>query len=339
MNDQRILVCGAGSVGERHINNLLALSYRDIALYRRRGLPLRTVAQEFPNYAELDRALADFAPTVAFITNPTAHHLAVAQPAAEAGCHLFIEKPVSHTLDGLDQLQVTLAEHGRYAMVGYMLRFHPLLQQVQSWLTAGVLGRPLWVQAVWGEHVPDWHPWEDYRGSYAVQRALGGGPALTLSHELDLLVWLFGPAVDVAGMIHQDSPLETDCEHAADILLRFADNVVANVHLDFWQRPPRRQWELVATNGRVHFDYYSGTLTRWDGVIGEQPDPTGARRPGEKTYRLPVGWERNDMFLDELRYFFRCLEEEQPPHPGIAEAAESVRIGQELLAGRRMEKP
>ncbi len=337
MNGQRILICGAGSAGERHINNLLALGYDDIALYRRRGLPLRTVSRDLPIYTELDRALADFAPTVAVIANPTAHHLAAAQPAAEAGCHLFIEKPVSHTLDGLDRLQATLADRGRFAMVGYMLRFHPLLQQVRSWLMAGVLGRPLWVQAVWGEHVPDWHPWEDYHQSYAVQRALGGGPALTLSHELDTLIWLFGRAVEIAGMIHQDSPLETDCEQAADILLRFADSVVANVHLDFWQRPPRRQWELVATRGRVSFDYYGGTLTRWDGVIGEQPAPDGARPPASETFRLPAGWERNEMFLEELRYFFRCLEHGQPPSPGIVEAGESVRIGLEVLNGQ-MEK-
>ncbi len=338
MTDQRILVCGAGSVGERHIQNLLTIGYSDIALYRQRGLPLRMVTRDLPVYTELDRALADYAPTVAFITNPTAQHLAIAQPAAEAGCHLFIEKPVSHTLDGLDRLQATLAERGCFAMVGYMLRFHPLLQQVHSWLEAGVLGRPLWVQAVWGEHVPDWHPWEDYRGSYAVQRALGGGPVLTLSHELDTLVWLFGPAVEIAGMVHRDSPLVTDCEHAADFLLRFADNVVANVHLDFWQRPPRRQWELVATHGRVYFDYYSGTLTHWDGVIGEQPTLEGARSPTQETHHLPAGWERNDMFIEELRYFFRCLEQEQPPSPAIAEAGESVRIGLQALKKQQAEE-
>src|SRR5690606_9752000 len=266
---QRILVCGVGSAGERHIRNLLALGYEQIALYRQRHLPLRTLAQTFPTYTSLREALTDFAPTVVFVTNPTAQHLDVALPAARAGCHLFIEKPVSHTLTGLETLQEALAANERFAMVGYMMRFHPLLQQVQRWLVAGELGRPLWVRTTWGEHVPDWHPWEDYRQSYAVQRAAGGGAALTLSHELDTLIWLFGPAVAQTAMLNHHSPLDMDAEQALDLLFRFANGVTANVHLDYWQRPPHRQWELVGTHGRIHFDYYAGTLTRWDGIIGE----------------------------------------------------------------------
>ena len=330
MSAQRILVCGVGSVGERHIQNLLALGYQDIAVYRQQGSPYRTLTRQFPTYSDLEHALAVFAPTVVFVTNPTAQHMTVALPAARAGCHLFVEKPVSHTLDQLDELQNALDAKERFAMVGYMMRFHPLLQMVRQWLLDGTLGRPLWVRAAWGEHVPDWHPWEDYRRSYAVRRELGGGPALTLSHELDTLVWLFGPALEVLSMVHNDSPLETDCEHAADILLRFADNVVANVHLDYWQRPPQRQWELVATHGKVRFDYFMETLTHWDGVIGEQPTATGARQPTAQLHHVPEGWERNEMFLEELRYFFDALERKEQPQPGIEMAGESVRIGQQV---------
>jgi predicted dehydrogenase len=332
----RILVCGVGAVGERHIGNLLALGYTQIAVFRRRGWPLRTLSVKLPVYDDLATALANFGPTVALVTNPTAYHIPVALEAARAGCHLLIEKPVSHTLHGLDALQTELAAHGRCAMVGYMLRFHPLLRQVKAWLgegAEGTLGRPLFARASWGEHVPDWHPWEDYRQSYAVRPDLGGGPALTLSHELDVLVWMLGRAQRVIGMPATHTPLQIACEHTIDMLIRFESGATANVHLDYCQRPPHRSWELTCTRGRVVFDYFSGTLTRWDGVVGEIPTPAGMRTPSAEVLRVPDDFDRNDLFREELRYFFGCLEAGQSPTPGLDEAAESVHMALSALHG------
>lgn len=329
----RILVCGAGSIGERHIRNLLALGYGDVAVFRRNEAPLRTLDAALPIYTDLERALADFAPTVAFITNPTAEHVSTAMKAARAGCHLFIEKPVSNTLDSLEALEAELAQQHSVAMVGYMLRFHPLLRQVKAWLEegpGGTLGSPLSVRASWGEHVPDWHPWEDYRQSYSVRADLGGGPALTLSHELDILVWMFGRATEVIGMTQSNSPLETNCEHAVDILARMDSRVVANVHLDYYQCPPHRSWELVCTKGRVAFDYYAGTLLRWDGHVGDTPSALRPRRFEPEVLTVPEDFDRNQLFVEELCYFFSCLDAGEQPSPGIDEASESVRIA--LLA-------
>ena len=191
----RILVCGIGSVGERHIRNLATLGYNNIAVYRTRNLPFRDVGFSIPIYTDFKKALTDFSPTVTFITNPTAFHIPIALEAARANSHLFIEKPISHNLDGLEELGRTLDVHGCRAMVGYMLRFHPFFQQVKLWLDegpSGVLGRPIFLRTTWGEHLPDWHPWEDYRRGYAANLVMGGGPALTYSHDLDLLVWWFG---------------------------------------------------------------------------------------------------------------------------------------------------
>ena len=330
----RILVSGVGSVGERHVRNLLALGYGQIAVHRTRNLPFRTLDREFPTFSDLDEALQRFEPTVVFVTGPTASHVPVARVAAAAGCQLFIEKPVSHTLEGLDEIEATLSRHGRFAMVGYMLRFHPLLRQVKGWLEEGpngTLGGPVFARVSWGEHVPDWHPWENYRTSYAVRPEMGGGSALTLSHELDLLVWMLGRSRDVVGLANRASPLEATCEHAIDILIRFTGGATANVHLDYVQRPPQRSWELVCSRGRVVFDYYAGTLTRYNGRIGEVPGPGGAIDPRPERLTVPEGFERNDLFLDEIRYFFKCLSTGQPPAPGLDEAAESVRIAIKAL--------
>jgi predicted dehydrogenase len=313
----RVLVSGVGSVGERHIRNLVALGQGEIAVHRSRGQPFRTLDREFPTYTDLQRALDDWRPEVVMVTGPTAHHLQVAAAAAEAGCHVFVEKPLSDTLEGLERLEQALAGSQRSLMVGYMLRFHPLLQQVKGWLADGTLGRPLYWRSSWGEYLPDWHPWEDYRKSYAARRDLGGGPALTFSHDIDLALWLFGPVTQASSMTLPESPLRMDVPAGVDLLLRHTGGVLANLHLDFYQRPPQRSYELVATKGRAILDYFTGCLTRYaypenDAVTLKEID---VATPAQVAH-LPAGWDRNDMFVAELRYFFECLERGEAPSPG-----------------------
>ncbi len=331
----RILVCGVGSVGERHIRNLSALGYTEIAVYRARNLPFRTLNASLPIYTDLSHALADFAPTVTFVTNPTAFHIPVALEAAKANSHLFIEKPLSHNLDQIEDLCQVLESHRCFAMVGYMLRFHPFFKVLKSWLDegpSGRLGRPLFLRTTWGEHLPDWHPWEDYRESYAARADMGGGPALTLSHELDLLVWLLGSPDKVLGLPNTISPLEIDVEHCLDILLRFKQGVTANVHLDFCQRPPVRIWEIVCSQGKIQIDILAGTLTRWDSIVGETPSLHECPQLSEEVMALPETFDRNDLFLEELQYFFSCVNTGEQPMPDIATGAESVRIAQQALS-------
>lgn len=334
-SSHRILVCGVGSVGERHIRNLMTLGYDNIAVYRTRNLPFRDVDASFPIFTDLKEALTNHRPTVTFITNPTAFHIPIALEVARANSHLFIEKPISHTLEGVDELCRILGSRDCMAMVGYMLRFHPLFQQVKAWLNEGsdgTLGRPIFLRTTWGEHLPDWHPWEDYREGYAAQASLGGGPALTLSHDLDLLVWWFGPPDHVVGLPNTASPLDLQVEHSIDILLGFPQGVTANVHLDFCQRPPSRMYELICSHGKVLIDFLAGTLTRWESRIGEiHAGQSGPLSPAD-VQTLPATFDRNDLFLDELRYFFSCLQVGEQPMPDIPTGAESVRIAEQALS-------
>lgn len=318
---RRVLVCGVGSIGERHLRNLLALGQEELAVFRSRLLPLRTIEREFPTYTDLDAAIAEFCPEAAFITNPSAMHLSVALRCAQSGCHLFIEKPVSHRLEGLGELKAVCEQHDVLAMVGYMLRFHPLFQRVKQWLGEGAtspIGKPVSVRSSWGEHVADWHPWEDYRQSYAVRKDLGGGPALTLSHDIDLLVWMFGEAKRVIGLPNRAGDLETECEHGIDLLLGFEGGVTANVHLDYLQRPPQRSWGIVGTRGRATVDVVRGRMEVFTEGQSEE-------------FAVPEGFDRNDLFMAEARYFLECLDSNTRPSSGIAEAGETVRIALEAL--------
>ena len=129
---KKILVCGVGSIGERHINNLISLGYKDIILYRTRNKKLRTVKGNFLTFKNLSEALKQ-KPDVAIISNPTHLHLKIATECAKSNCHVFIEKPISQNIKGYRKLKNLMIKNKRHIMVGYMMRYHPCVIKMKEW--------------------------------------------------------------------------------------------------------------------------------------------------------------------------------------------------------------
>ncbi len=259
----KVLVAGLGSIGQRHLRNLKAVvgDELEVLAYRvRRDTPLLTDALTVDAsvdvelkygvrpFFDLDAALAE-KPDLTLVCNPTSLlHLDTAVKAAEAGCHLLIEKPLSNSLAGVDALIETVERNNLVALVAYQWRFHPLLRRVCEILKDRALGRIVSVQAEVGEFLPAWHGYEDYRRMYAARRDQGGGVVLTQSHEIDYLLWLFGRPSRVFAIGGHRSGLDIDVEDTADILMD-CGGVPTQLHQDYVRCPPpsatadrRRQW-------------------------------------------------------------------------------------------------
>jgi predicted dehydrogenase len=286
------LICGLGSIGRRHLRNLVQLGERDIVLFRtgHSTLPDDELSG-YPVETDLAAALAR-RPDAVIVSNPTALHLDVAIPAASAGCHLLIEKPVSHNLERLDELEAAVARGGGQVLVGYQFRFHPGLQEVKGLLEKSGIGRPVSACAQWGEYLPGWHPWEDYRQSYSARADLGGGVVLTVSHPFDYLRWLLGEVREVAAAVANLGGLVADVEDTAEAILGFQAGALASIHLDYNQRPPAHALEIVGTAGTLRWDHQS-TWVRWWSTA------SGNWSPAE----MGTAFDRNEMFLAEMRHF------------------------------------
>ena len=291
----KFLIAGFGSIGRRHFRNLLALGERDIVLYRTHHstLPDEEVSG-FPVETDLRAALA-YEPEAVIVSNPTALHLEVAIPAAQCGCHLLIEKPISHSMARLDELEQAVKENGVRVLVGYQFRFHPGMQLVRKLLNDQAIGAPLSVRAHWGEFLPAWHPWEDYKQGYAARQELGGGVVLTLSHPLDYLRWFFGEVESLFAFTSHKG-LNMAVEDQAELVLRFKNGVLGSLHLDYDQRPPAHWLEVIGTHGTLRWDHADGTVR----LAKEAKDGSMA---AWQEFSPPAGFERNTMFLDELRDF------------------------------------
>ena len=257
----KILIAGLGSIGRRHFRNLIALGETDLVLLRTRKatLPDDELAG-YPVETDIHDALQKHNIDAVVVANPTSLHLDVAIPAAEAGCHILLEKPVSHSLEGLDSLQKAADQSGSKILVGFQFRYHPTLNKALELIQTGALGQVLTVHAHWGEYLPNWHPWEDYSQSYAARADLGGGVIGTLTHPLDYLRYLLGEIDALWSFNGHISPLEMDVEDAAEIGLKFASGAIGGVHVNYLQRPPVHRLEIVGTNGTLRWDNADGVL-------------------------------------------------------------------------------
>lgn len=327
----KVLFAGLGSIGQRHFRNLRALlrDQVEILAYRahgespvlnadmtvRHGIDMET-AYGIRSFGNLEEALAQ-KPDAVFVTNPNSLHLPVALAAAKAGCHVFIEKPLADSLDGIDEL-VEIIEHKRLvAFVAYQFRFHPGLRWIKNLLDERRLGRLVAAHIVNGEYLPDWHPYEDYRQSHAARRALGGGALRIQTHEFDYALWLFGMPRRIYAVGGHLSGLEVDVEDSVSILLSCEDRGQVwpvHLHLDYLQRPPQRVCEVVGDAGRVRYDFYRNEVVLDDLI-------TRTRQRIEFN-----GFERNQMFLDELRHFLSCVRGESQPLVDLREAVRSLQI-------------
>jgi len=312
----KFLIAGLGSIGRRHLRNLLALGQRDIFLYRthQSTLPDDELAP-FPVETDLESALAR-EPDAVIISNPTALHLEVALRAARSGCHLLLEKPIAEKLDAaVKALQTAVAEKGIRTLVGFQFRYHPVLKQLCEVIQSGELGRPFSFRVHWGEYLPAWHPWEDYREGYAARKNLGGGVVNTLCHPLDYARWLFGEVNSLTAVTGQVSNLEIDVEDVAEIMLNFENGCLGAVHLDYFQRPPAHWLEINCEKGHI----------RWEN------DPGGARIYHAETNQWqniepPVGFERNDLFLEEMRHFVNLVEGKTPARVSLYDGIKALEL-------------
>jgi predicted dehydrogenase len=323
----KILIAGLGSIGRRHLRNLVALGEEDIILLRSHHstLPDHELAA-YPVETDLDASLKKHKPDAVIVANPTALHMNIAIPAAHAGCHILLEKPIANSLQRVNELQEAAHKSGSRILVGFQFRYHPTLRKSRELIQQGALGKVLTVHVHWGEYLPQWHPWEDYRQSYAARADLGGGVIVTLTHPLDYLCFIVGEVDSLYSFNGHISPLELDVEDVAEIGLTFASGVVGGVHLNYVQRPPVHRLEIVGTRGTLRWDNADGFLHfhKMQTPFGSYSDNPPA--PLIESFSPPEGFDRNQLFVEQTRHFIEIVRREAEPVCTLEDGIQALRL-------------
>lgn len=326
----KILMIGLGSIGQRHLRNIKRAygEQAEILAYRVRGLKrtfsdsmeiLKDVSLEeqygITSFSDLDEALCQ-KPDIAFITNITKSHIPCAIKCVKAGCHLFLEKPISDSLEGIDELQRLAKDNGCTVFVGYQNRFHPGIQYLKKRLSENAIGNILSVRSVVGERLTTMHTYEDYKETYMARKDMGGGVLLNqMVHELDYLYYLFGKPVSVYAFGGINGNLGIDVEDNLDAIYQFTDhgrNFPVSVHADFYQSPPSRFVKVVGEKGHIVVDLLKSTV--FEAV-------------GDETQELSYpDFVRNDMFITELGLFMDCIQKGEEPAISLEDGICSLKM-------------
>lgn len=307
----KILVIGAGSIGQRHARNAAMLG-NETAVFdadenRARETGLKT-------FGDLDAALA-WKPDGVVVATPHKTHIDLAWRAVEVGAGVLIEKPLSHRMDGVNDFVATA---GARAFVVCNMRFHPAVKALREHIDA--IGDVHYARAQYGNYLPNMRSDADYKKLYCAHREQGGGVILDAIHEIDYLSWLFGPVETVSAEADKRSDLDIDVEDYAALSLRHAGGVRSEIHLDYLQQCKRRGCEVSGEKGTLVW------LSE-----GKNPEHCVVRlyKDGEwKNIFESSDLDVAPMYRELMQTFIKELKSpgSQPDILGVADAAASLRV-------------
>lgn len=319
-DNQSILVVGVGSIGERHLRCFLSTSRVRASFCELNPVLRKTIADRYPAaraFDDFDSAL-NASPKAVVICTPAHLHVPMAMTAAKRGFHLLIEKPLSTTLDLIDELSREVAVRKLTAAVAYVYRAHPALAAMREAVVSGRFGRPVQVVGVFGQNYPFYRP--AYRDTYYVDRAMGGGAVQdALTHIINMAEWIVGPVESlVADGAHQ--VIEgVQVEDTVHVLTRHGP-VLGSYSLNQHQAPNEGALTIVCEKGTMRFETHQH---RWMW----QTDPPGLWQT-EAAARL----ERDTVFIRQADHFLDAMEGLRAPACTLAEGIQTLKVNLKILS-------
>jgi predicted dehydrogenase len=297
----RILVFGAGSIGRRHITNLVTIGQRNLVIADPSSKTLAMVEKSF-DFVETTndpaKALQSGKFDAVFICSPPQFHLQQLSAAVEHGAHAFVEKPFTLAADGIEPVLKRADDRKLCVMTAFNMRYLELIQTMRKWLDEGRIGKVLGCRVGLSSYMPVWHPEEDYRQSFMAFWSSGGGALFDYVHGIDLAQWLAGEITSVSCMMKTTS-LEMETDDVA-ILSCTTKTGLSSFYFDFVDRRPRKSLDLIGSEGTMIWEYDTEERLRL------------YREPKEHA-RVVVKENYAQCYIDEIQDFFRCIQSGSKP--------------------------
>ena len=314
MNTLRIAVLGAGYMGTKHMQYLAASADCRLAALVDPDPAAERAAREHGarRYRDVAALLADEPIDGAIVAAPTGLHEEVGLRCIDAGVPALIEKPICATVESAERLNRAAEQAGVPLLVGHHRRYNPAAAAAKRLLDAGALGRLVGISAIWCMCKPDSY----YAAAW--RRQPGGGPVLTnLIHEIDLLRYLAGDIIEVAGFT-ANAVRGFATEDSAALTLRFAGGALASVVMSDCTPSPW-SWEQ-ASDESPQFPANEQNPIRFFGTDAalEFPRLTVWRYRGAKSWTSPldsaaVRVPGGDAFALQLAHFAAVIRDRATP--------------------------
>lgn len=324
-NNLKFCLVGRGSIGTRHLKNLKSLSFNNIIAYsefidkdKDEEYNFKYEIRTFHNIEEVKKVR----PSAFIIANPTANHMKFADIAVEMNSHIFMEKPISHSLDGIENLRNELSKRKLVFFMANNFRFHPVLNKIKRLIERKKFGDIYFARIMAGQYLPDWHPSEDYRKGYAAREDLGGGVVLTLQHEIDYAYWLFGKFKRIKSFVKKISKLEIDVDDVASVIIETESGQLIEIHIDYLQRPPKRTIQIQGEKGSIDYRFGDQYLEFYDFKQQEHINILDL-----------TGYNNNQMYIDEMEHFIKCIATDEKPKSTLEDGIYILKTCVEIKKG------
>ena len=259
--NRKILIIGLGSIGKRHLKNIISLGYENITLIRRKNISIK----EFPNF-KIYTSIADACKVNSFdtaiIATPTSNHfkdfLEISKYKIK---NVYIEKPISFSIEEAKKIEEITNKLNLNVVIGFDLHFDLGLLKVKDLLSKKIIGKVCAFHAEVGQYLPDWRPHEDYREGMSAKKDLGGGVMLDLIHEFDYINWLLGPIKNIFGKNNHISSLEIETEDVSINLAETTNGILGTISLDYLQKELSRTCKIIGDKGTIIWNYKDSKVT------------------------------------------------------------------------------
>ncbi len=316
---RRVLIVGAGSIGERHARCFKATGRAHVGLADVNAELLSTVAGRY----ELTDVYANLADAIeagfdaAVIATPAPLHIPMARQLAEAGVDLLIEKPLALKTDGIDDLRESIITSGVTVGVAYVYRAHPSLASMRQAILSGRFGKPLQITSICGQNFPFYRP--AFRNTYYAKRESGGGAVQdALTHVINAAEWLVGPMTRVAADVDRLALTGVEVEDTVHVIARHGA-VMANYSMNQHQAPFEMTITVACERGTARFEMHQN---RWLSMT----------TPGsEWAVESAETFERDTLFRAQADAFLDAVDGTKPPLCSFDDGAQTLRANIAIL--------
>lgn len=315
-----IMVIGLGSMGNRRLRLLrklrpgLRLCGVDMDPQRRETARTTHGISAYPT---LEEALAAERPEAAVVSSSPLSHAALIRQCLRAGLHVFTE--LNLVPEGYEENMALAEEMGRVLFLSSTFLYREenryIMQRAKE---NGTLNYRYHV----GQYLPDWHPWESYKGYFVGDKRTNGCREV-FAIELPWLCAAFGPIEEIRSLHGRFSGLHIAYDDSYMLLIRHRNGHIGNLCVDVISRKAVRQFEMYGKNIFLTWNGRPNTLHDWD------PDTKKLRH-----IKLYEDAEHRDGYADfivenayqeELAAFLTQVEEGILPPYGFADDLETLR--------------
>jgi len=292
----KFLIIGYGSVGKRHVKNLIELGIDCLVVDPDSGRRKEASVESLRSYETLDQlgTLENFDAVV--ICSPPVFHVSQTIWALSKGKKVFLEKPI-----GLNQkeCQKLLSFNHNDIFVGYTYRWNPQFIELKNYIETELIGAPYYARFSIGMHLEDWHPFENYRNFFMSSSILGGGAILDESHFLELILELFGLPAEISCIQSKISPLDIDSDDY--VLSHFIyEKLRIDIKLDLFKRPHESLIQIQGEFGSIECDFIqkNNILTKSNSYANFNSST------------ISFEYDRNDVFMQMISDFIKFVSNE-----------------------------